>query len=539
MLKWPLILLLLAGCSPSVEAPPPRAGVVAPTFAFAQASEPRTLDPGLVTDVHGGFLASNLFEGLLVWDAKGEELLPGAAASWSVSDDGLLWTFQLRPEAIWSNGDPVTANDFVLGWRRVLDPSFGSAYASLLFPISGARGLAEGHAVDPHTLKVEARDRHTLQVQLDAPTSWFPQLLAHHVMAPVNGRAVKRHGWAWTRPENIVVNGPFTLTEWTPEGLVLVRNAYYHHPDDVKIARVIAHIEQSPERVLARYETGELQWTGHASGSLPLERLGELAARPDAHQQARLGTAWYALNAGDDTLRDGRVRRALLLALDRAQLGALIGPSGLVAQGLVPPGVTDYEAPQLAAFDPEQARNLLGEAGFAGGEGFPPLELSVDARNLHERVAAWTAESWGRELGIEVSVFTRAWPAHVEAMNAGTYQVGRGGWAADYRDPASFLEVFHSDNPLNDSGWTSDTYDRLIEEASRTTDGASRLRLLSQAERILLEEVPVLPLFHFSSVSLLKPYVGGFEDNALGVHLLKYLTLGTTGGPGFSRGDRD
>ncbi len=282
---------------------------------------------------------------------------------------------------------------------------------------------------------------------------------------------------------------------------------------------------------------GQVHLWKHHPGSLPLSRLGELALRPDAHQQPRLGTAWYALNADNEALRDPRVRRALLLSLDRAQLAALLGPSGVVATGLVPPGVTDYEAPKGLPFDSEQARNLMGEAGFAGGEGFPPLELSVDARNLHERVAAWAVESWKRELGIDASVFTRAWPAHVEAMNTGAYQVARGGWAADYRDPATFLELFHSDNELNDTAWSSDTYDRLIEEASRTTDGGSRLRLLSQAERILLDEAPVLPLFHFSSVSLVKPYVGGFEDNPLGVHLLKYLSLGTTGGPGISRGD--
>ncbi|MCP4869920.1 MAG: peptide ABC transporter substrate-binding protein [Proteobacteria bacterium] len=532
-----LIVVTIGACGrdrePIVETP----SGDGPTFTFAQGAEPRTLDPGFITDTSGGFIAQNLFEGLLVWDAGGAELLPGAAERWEVSPDGKTWTFHLRQGAMWSNGDPVTATDFVLSWRRVLNPDTGSAYASLLYPVKGARDLHSGDSIDPSTLKVEARTRYTLVVQLEAPTPWFAAIAAHHVLSPVNTNVVKRHGHAWTRPDNIVVNGPFTLHDWVPgETIELRSNPYYHSAYSVKLARVRAVFVTDPVRVLSMYEEGDIQWTGHGTGLLPLERLAELADRTDAHAHSNLGTAWYTLNTEHPDLKDRRVRRALSLSLDRTALTGGIGPVAVVADGFVPPGIPGYTPPSSLEYDPDAARALLAEAGFPGGEGFPPLELAVDARNVHEQVAAWVVESWAKELGITVEIYSRAWPAHADSMQARNFQVGRGGWLGDYPDPSTFLDLLVTDNELNVSQWSSETYDGLIEEAARTEDAASRMRLLAQAERIVLEEAPVLPLFHFGSLTLLKPYVVGYEDNAMGVHLLRYLELGTQPGPSMSRG---
>ncbi len=495
-------------------------------FVFAQGSEPRSLDPGFITDTSAGFLVSNLFEGLVVWDAGATSVQPGMAERWEVSPDGLTWTFHLRPEAIWSNGDQVTATDFVLGWRRVLDPARGSNYASLLYPVKGARALHEEQTQDPELLGVEARDRHTLVVTLESPTPWFAAIAAHHVLSPVNTRTLKRHGYAWTRPENIVVNGPFTLEKWEPGvELVLVRNPYYHSADGVKLHRVVARVATDSAEVLRQYEAGELHWTGHETGLLPLERLRELAGRADARSSSKLGTAWYAFNTDQEPFTDPRVRRALSLVLDRSALTEVIGPAAAVAGGLVPPGIPDYVPVAALEHDPEAARALLAEAGFPGGEGFPELELAVDDRAVHQQVATWVLETWKTELGISATVFTREWPIHAETMQEGEFLVGRGGWLGDYPDPSSFIDLFHSDNPLNVSGWSDSTLDALCEEAHRTEDAGSRMRLLGQAERILLDEMPVVPLFHFGTVSLVKPEVRGFVDNALGVHLLRYISL--------------
>lgn len=529
-------LLLLASCDRSARVEPTPGGAKAgPTFVYAAASEPRTLDPGLITDTYASFFAQNLFEGLLIWDQAGLETKPGAAERHEVSSDGRVWTFHLRHDAIWSNGDAVTATDFLVAWRRVLNPEFGSDYAGLLFPIKGARALAEGLEVDAQTLGVEVRDRFTLVVTLDNPTPWFDAIMAHHVTAPVNPGALKRHGYAWWQPRKIVVNGPFTLDEWTPgERIVLRRNTYYHDAEHVKLDRVVARFVSDPDEVLELYEKGELHWTGN-SGLLPAGRLGELAARDDARSSAELGTAWLWLNLEEGPTTDPRVRSALALALDRPAIAAVLGPSDLVTGRFVPPGMPGYSAPAPSATDLDRARDLLAEAGFPGGEGFPILELAVDERPIHQRIAEVVAARWKDTLGIAVDPYVREYGAHADAMRSGEYQIARGGWLGDYPDPSSFLELLASESSLNVSGWSNTGFDALVQEAAQTEDAASRLRLLAKAERLLLEELPLIPLYHFGSLSLLKPYVSGFTDNPLQVHLLRYLSLSPQG-PSMSTG---
>jgi len=531
-----LVFLVGPACQGStLVEPSPGAKPPVSSFAFALSDEPRTLDPGLITDTYGGFFASNLFEGLLVWDAAGQKTLPGAAERYEVSPDGKTWTFHLRREGIWSNGDTVTATDFLVAWRRVLNPSFQSDYASLLFPIKGARALAEGQEVSAATLGVEVRDRFTLVVTLESPTPWFDAIVAHHVASPVNSAALKRHGYAWWQPGRIVVNGPFQLHEWTPgESIVLRKNPYFHGATAVKLQEVIAKLVSDPEEVVRLYEAGELHWTGNA-GHLPPGRLSELASRPDAHSSAELGTAWLWVNIDVAPLSDSRVRRALSLALDRTVLAQALGPGDLVTARMVPLGMPDYVPPDAPKPGDDAAKALFADAGFPRGRGFPGIELAVDSRPIHRRLAKAVAERWTHVLGIKVTTYERNYGAHAEAVRNGEYQIGRGGWLGDYPDPSSFLELLESDNALNASGWSDGGFDALVQEARRTDDASSRLRLLSRAESLLLEQAPIIPLYHFGALSLLKPYVTGFVDNPLQVHLLRYLEM-TDEGPSMGAG---
>ena len=533
-LALPLLFvsLVFTGCSSSQQVAQESTAPIGTVFRFAQGPEPRTLDPAFITDAYASFIAANLFEGLLVWNSSATELLPGLAERHELGEDGSSYTFHLRRDAIWSNGDPVTATDFVVAWRRVLDPEGGSPYAALLYPIRGARELHQGEVRDAALLGVEARDRHTLHVALKHPSPWFPAICAHSVTAPVNARTLKRHGYAWTRPDNIVVNGAFTLHEWNAgKELVLARNPYYYDANAVKLDRVVARVEASPEDVLKAYETGQLDWTGHAAGLLPLARLDELAARPDARVHPQLGTSWFTLNTSAVPFSDVRVRRALNLALNRDDLDSLIGPLGVVTSRFVPPGMHGYEGPKGPSFDPEGARGLLAEAGFAGGQDFPSIELAVDDRNVHKKVAHWVAASWREHLGIEATVFARVWGVHADAVERRDFQVARSGWLGDYPDPSNFLELFLSDNAFNSAQWADRAYDGMVRESGRTADAESRLRLLAEAEAMLLDEAPIVPLFHFGAISLLKPEVRGYVDNALDVHLLKYLSVAETSAP--------
>ena len=474
------VLLVALGCSqrPAPVEPVPGESPGGSRFVFAQENEPRTLDPGLITDTYGSFFAQNLFEGLLVWDAAGQTTKPGAAERFELSADGRTWTFHLRRDAIWSNGDAVTATDFLVAWRRVLNPEFGSDYASLLYPIKGARALAEGEVVDAQTLGVEVRDRFTLVVTLEAPTPWFDAIVAHHVASPVNSAALKRHGYAWWQPGRIVVNGPFVLHEWTPgASIVLRKNPYFHGAAGVKLYEVVARLVSDPEEVVRLYEAGELHWTGNA-GLLPPGRLSELAGRKDARSSAELGTAWMWLNVDAPPLNDTRVRQALSLSVDREALAAVLGPGDLVTPHMVPQGMPDYTAPDTPQSDADAAKKLLAAAGYPGGENFPPLELAVDARPVHAKLAEVLAARWKATLGVEVTPYVRKYGAHAEAIRNGDYQIGRGGWLGDYPDPSSFLELLETDNALNSSNWTDTGFDGLVSEARRTEDAASRLRPL-------------------------------------------------------------
>ena len=282
------------------------------------------------------------------------------------------------------------------------------------------------------------------------------------------------------------------------------------------------------DEVVELYEKGELHWTGN-SGLLPSGRLTELSKREDARSSAELGTAWLWLNVTEGPTSDKRVRQALSLAIDRSAIAAVLGPSDVVSARLVPPGMPGYSSPEPASSDLDKARALLADAGYPGGEGFPALELAVDARPVHQRIAEVVAARWTEALGLEVTPYVRQYGAHADAMRSGQFQVARGGWLGDYPDPSSFLELLGGDNSLNDSGWSNTGYDALVQEAARTEDPASRLRLLAKAERLLLEEAPIIPLYHFGSLSLLKPYVAGFTDNPLQVHLLRYLSVSPSG----------
>jgi len=526
-----LSILLLVGCgrTPAPAEPVPGDAPVGPAFVLAQASEPRTLDPGYITDTYGSFFVQNLFEGLLVWDAAGRSTVPGAAEKHEVSEDGRIWTFHLRRGAIWSNGDPVTATDFLVAWRRVLNPAFQSDYASLLYPIAGARALAEGDEVDAATLGVSVIDRFTLQVTLESPTPWFDAIVAHHITSPVNSAALKRHGYAWWQPGHIVVNGPFQLHSWTPgESIVLRKNAYFHGREQVKLAEVTVRFVEDPADVVREYESGVLHWTG-SGGLLPSARLDELAARPDAQSSAELGTAWLWVNTDSGPLSDPRVRRALNLALDRTALADLLGPGDLISAHMVPPGMPGYTPLASPRPDRAAAKALLAEAGFPGGAGFPPLEIAVDSRSVHSRLAAAAAAQWSEALGIPASTYERGYAAHADAVRNGTYQLGRGGWLGDYPDPSSFLDLLETDNALNASGWSDAGFDALVQEARQTEDAASRQRLLGRAEALALDAAPLIPLYHFGSLSLLKPFVHGFVNNPMQVHLLRYLEVKSEG----------
>jgi len=491
------------------------------TFRYVNGPEPRTIDPALLTDSYGAYIAQNIFEGLVVWNSSGDNVEPGIAQSWSVSADGLSWTFELRAEARWSNGEKVTAADFVNSWRRVLNPDTNSDYASLLFPIRGARDLYSGNLADPSKVGIRAEGDRVLVVELERPEPDFLFLAATAVYLPVNARSLKRSGWEWTRPGNIVCNGPFLLTQWIPEDrFVLEANPYYWDRASVKLDEVIAYSAEDAERVLELWNTGSIDWSGPATDSLFGDNVRNLESFDDFHRTNFLGTWALLIRVDEEPLSNKHLRQALSLALDRDSIAASVGPGTEPAYSLVPKGLPGYEPSFLPKRSVERAKRMWKEHN-----GPSSFEVAVDRRSLSHFAVQQVVDQWSEVLGVNVTLFEREWRLHTGALSEGAFQVGRWAWAGDYLAPDNFLSVFSSDSGLNNARYNNMGFDRLLDAAARAPDRNTRYSSLRDAEEVLLADLPVIPVFHLTSSYLLHDRVLGFEHNLLNYHPLKELNV--------------
>ncbi len=521
----PLLALLLAsvGCG----APPTAPGddVMTPEFVYYNGPEPRTVDPGLLTDSYGAFLAQNLFEGLTVWDAGARELKPGVATSWEVSEDHRKYTFHLRDDARWSDGDQVTAEQFVTAWHRVLNPDTQAAFATLLYPIEGARELHTGRTTDATTFGARAVGPYTLEVRLESPVPYFLNLTADAVMLPVNPDCLKKHGWAWTDPGKIVVNGPYKLASWTAgERVEMVKNSRYWDADSVDIERVVALMAPPESGLIDAFEAGDIQWTGFGGDTLEQARWAAMAHAPELRSHKTLLTGYLVFNTAQPPFDDDRVRRALACAIDRDAVAAHGGRQP--TDHLVPEGLTGYTPAPGMGHDLARSIALLEEAGYADGKGLPAIEIAVDDAEANVAAMEEVARQWRDKLGLDVTVYQREWRIHISSVYEGSFQVARYAWAADYPDASNFMEIFLSASPLNPAAWSDDAFEDFFKESQRTTDPDSYSRLLQSAEKRLLEQAPIVPLYNATSRCLLDSRIRGYEDNLLNVHLIKYLSFG-------------
>ncbi|KLN59331.1 peptide transporter [Kiloniella spongiae] len=511
--------------------------LVAPSLASAEmvfnrgnGAEPGSLDPQISEGVPSAHILRDVFEGLTAENTDGS-IIPGQAESWTISDDGTQFTFKIRDDAVWSNGNPVTAHDFVFAWQRAVDPKTGSEYSFLLYPLKNAQAIAGGEEKDLTQLGVKAADDKTLEVQLEGPAPYFLGMITHSVAYPVHKATVEAHGEAWTRPENMVSNGAFKVTEWTPQSrIVAVKSDTYWNKDTVKLDKVVYHPTESPTSELKRYRAGELDWTYEVPND-QIKWIKENLA-DEFSVSNYLGVYYYGFNMTKPPFNDPKLRKAFSMAIDREILTSKIVTAGEVpAYAFVVPGVTGYD-PVYADFKAgdQNARNaaalkLYEEAGYSKDSPIE-IELRYNTNDNHKKIAIAIASMWKKTFGAKVNLVNEEWKVYLETRKQKQVtQAFRAGWIGDYNDPNTFLELWLSDSGLNDTGFDNPEFDSLLKQAGLEQDATKRKELLMQAEAIFLEANAVAPIYHYVTKRMVKPYVKGWQSNVMDHIRSQYISI--------------
>lgn len=499
---------------------------------FGNGTEPQGIDPHITTGVPESRIQQALFEGLVSKDPATLEPVPGVAERWEVSEDGLTYRFHLRADARWSDGTPITAEDYRWSWWRALQPALGNEYAYMLFPLHNAEAYLGGKIDDFSQVGVKVIDDRTLEVRLGAPTPYFLQLLDHHSFYAVPRHVLERHGsptdrfTGWTRPGNFVGNGPFVLTEWKLNRYVRVeRNPEYWDADAVRLNAVVFYPTENTTTEERMFRSGQL----HRTNETPIDKIPQYLARQtgELHMDTYLGTYYYQLNITRPGLDDVRVRRALAMAIDRRTLiDTVMRGVNIPAWTMTPPGTLGYEPPKLFEFNPEEARRLLAEAGYPDGRGMPTLEILYNTHEQHRKIAVAIQQMWKQHLNIDVRMLNQEWKVYLDSRHSMNYSIARAGWIGDYVDPTSFLDLWITDGGNNNTGWSNAEYDELILRripSMKTTD--ERLAGFHRAETILMQEMPAIPIYTYVTKHLLKPSVKGMPHNIMDFISFKHVYL--------------
>jgi oligopeptide transport system substrate-binding protein len=523
-------VLLLGGCvggESNVET-----GNRDQVFHYGNGSEPQGLDPQVVTGVPENHLIRALFEGLAVKNPYTLEPEPGVAESWEFSDDRRVITFHINPEARWSNGDPVTADDYVWSWMRALHPQMGNLYAYMLFPVKNAEAFFKGEVADFAEVGVKAPDPLTLVVTLTEPTPYFIQLMDHYSTFAVHRPTIEKHGrftdrfTKWTRVENIVSNGPFVLEEWLLNRRITMRKSdTYWDRDSVRLNKVVFY----PTENLVSEERGFRAGQLHYTQSIPLDKIPVYQAMENSPyvQEPYLGTYFYLINTRRPPVDDPRVRRALSMSIDRDTLmDTVLQKSAVPAYSITPPGTLGYQPPKTFSYDPDMARQLLAEAGYPDGEGWPGVEIVYNTQEAHRKIAVAVQQMWKDELNIDVTISNQEWKVYLDSVSTMNFDVARRGWIGDYVDPNNFLDLYLTDGGNNNTGFADPVYDDLVQrQAPRATTREERFAVFYEAEKRLMEQMPIIPIYTYTSKHLIHPSVCGLPPNLMDSLNLKYVWL--------------
>lgn len=510
------------------------AGLIAGS-AFAEtvwnrgnSADPETLDPHKTSTVYEAHILRDIFEGLVMQDATAD-LIPGAAESWTVSDDGAVYTFKLRADGKWSNGDPVVADDFVYAFRRLENPETAAEYASMLYVVKNGEAVNKGE-MKPEEIGVRAVDARTLEVTLKAPTPYFLEMLTHQATYPVHKASLEKFGADWLKPGNLVSNGAFTLAEFVPNDHIrLLKNPQFHAAAEVKLDAVNYIPTEDRSTAIKRFEAGELD----SNDDMPTEQLADLRAK--FGDQVRigpfLGTYYYAVKTDAEPWKEPKLRRAISMAIDRDFLAEKVWSNSMIpAYGMVPPGIEGYTSASAdyAGMDQidreDAATKILAELGY-GPDKPLKMEIRFNTSENHKNTAVAIQEQL-KPLGIEVTLLNTDTKTHYGFLEQkGDYDMARAAWIADYKDPESFLGISRKASGNNYSRFDNARYEELMDKAAAAGgDPAARFKLLGEAETVLVEELGNIPLLFYSYHDLVSPKLKGFEDNVMDVHPSRFVS---------------
>jgi oligopeptide transport system substrate-binding protein len=514
-----LAAALAAGCATGTK----QAGKF---LRYSVGTEPETIDPRKSTGSPEAIIEAQIFEGLTVLNDK-EAPVAATAEKWEISPDGLTYTFTLRANAKWANGDPVTAHDFEYAWKSALDPALGARYAYQLYYLKNGEQYNKGQAA-ADSVGVQALDDRTLRVTLEKPTPYFLTLTTFHTYYPVHKKTVAANDkWA-SDPKTLIGNGPFKVTGWVHNSkLEFAKNEYYWDAAKVKMAKMEFTLTDSSTTELAMFENNQVDLGGNVpSGEIPrLVKEGKLRFDP------LLATYFYCFNVTRPPFDNVKVRQAFTLAIDRAAIVQNVTRGGQKpALAWVPPGLADAAPGSdfrqvggdfFADNDVATAQRLLAEAGYPGGKGLPPVTLIYNTSEGHKAIAEAVQEMWRKNLGVNVTLANQEWKVFINARTKGDYQVARHGWTGDYLDPMTFIDMFVSDSGNDDAQYRNPEYDSLVARAKETNDQGLRMRLMHQAEKLLMDDAVIAPVYYYTNAVLVKPNVKGYVRSITGLYYFK------------------
>lgn len=498
-------------------------------------SEPGSLDPALAQGTHESWILENVFEGLMTFDENGE-LVPGMAESYEISEDGLTYTFKIRDGVTWSNGDPVTAEDFEYTWKRALDPELAADYAHILYYIKGAQAYNSGEG-SRDDVAVKALDEKTLEVTLEAPTAYFLELTAFYTYFPVNKNVVESNpDWA-KDPETHVSNGPFKLVRWDHNAkIVLEKNESYYNADKIKLDGIELDIIEDQNTAWQKYEGGEY----HILVDVPTSVVAQLKAQNDPQLNIgnQIGTYYYNVNPDVKPFNNAKVRQALSMAIDCETITENITQGGQIpAEGVVPYGLKDENGNEfrdgvgsLVEYDPDKAKQLF-EEGLAE-EGMTLEEFNsgqfvilYNTSESHKKIAQAIQEMWRTALGIEIGLENVEFQVKLDREKAGDYQISRGGWIGDYMDPMTILDLWWSESVFNDVKYNNEEYDKLIAESKATDDQNIRMENMRKAEKMIMEDMAVIPIYFYTQPYVVKENVSGITYVPVRYPMITYADI--------------